>query len=127
MWPAVPTMMFFISISDCYSVVVLSLILPALAAGALVYCALTIVAAARYRAVRPPELRQATPISILKPLAGVDDGLEENLRSFFEQDYPAFEILFALRSPEDPAIGVVDRLRAQFPKVPAQLIVTGEP
>src|SRR6266581_1655747 len=95
--------------------------------GSLAYCVLTIVAALRYKAVRPPELRARMPISVLKPLAGVDDGLEENLRSFFEQDYPEFEILFAVRNPADPATGVVDRLRAEFPAVPARLIVTGEP
>jgi ceramide glucosyltransferase len=107
--------------------VVLSLLLPALVTGALVYCLLTIVAAARYRSVRPPALRELTPVSILKPLAGVDDGLEENLRSFFEQDYPAFELLFAVRSSGDAAIPVVEGLRARYPAVASQLIVTGEP
>jgi len=96
--------------------VVLWLVLPALVTGALVYCVLTIVAAAKYRAVRPPALRVPMPISILKPLAGVDDGLEENLRTFFEQDYAEFEILFAVRSPKDPAIAVVERLRAASPE-----------
>jgi ceramide glucosyltransferase len=72
-------------------------------------------------------LQEPQPISILKPLAGVDDGLESNLRTFFEQDYPAFEVLFAVRSPEDPALPVADRLRARYPAVPSQLIVTGEP
>ena len=78
---------------------------------------------------RAPAARAATapPISILKPLAGVDDGLEENLRTFFEQQYPEFEILFAVRSPDDPAIAVVERLRARYPAVPSRLMVTGEP
>jgi ceramide glucosyltransferase len=110
---------------------VLPWLLPALlaipVAGSLVYCALTIVAAVRYRAVRPPPLRKSEPISILKPLAGIDEGLEENLRTFFEQDYPEFEILFAVRLPGDPAIAVVERLRARYPGVPSRLIVTGEP
>jgi ceramide glucosyltransferase len=106
---------------------VLSLVLPALVTGALVYCVLTIIAAARYHSVRPEALRSAVPVSILKPLAGVDDGLEDNLRSFFEQDYPEFEILFAVRSAKDPAIGVAERLMARFPDVPSRLIVTGEP
>jgi len=81
----------------------------------------------RYRAVRPPELRTAVPISVLKPLAGLDDGLEGNLRTFFEQSYPRFEILFAVRSPDDAAIAVVERLRTRYPSVPARLLVVGEP
>jgi len=107
--------------------VVLALPLLALVAGSLVYCVLTILAAVRYRAVRPPELRAAAPISVLKPLAGLDDGLEANLGTFFEQSYPRFEILFAVRSPEDPAIAVVERLRTRYPGVPSRLIVVGEP
>ena len=105
------------------------LVLPlvALVAGSLVYCVLTIVAAVRYRAVRPPESPVTPPISVLKPLAGVDDGLEENLRSFFEQQYPCFEILMAVRSPQDPAIEVVERLRSRYPAVSASLLITGEP
>jgi len=106
---------------------VLSLCLLALVAGSLVYCVLTVIAALRYRAVRPAEPATLPPISILKPLSGVDDGLEDNLRTFFDQRYPRFEILFAVRSPEDPAIAVVERLRARFPAVPSRLIVTGEP
>jgi len=106
---------------------VLALALLALVAGSLVYCLLTIIAAARYRAVRPPASVSAPPISVLKPLAGAEDGLEENLRSFFEQKYPAFEILFAVRNPNDPAIAIAERLRARYPGVPSTLIVTGEP
>lgn len=105
----------------------LALPLLALVAGSCVYCVLTVVAAVRYRAVRPPEKAAAPPISILKPLAGVDEGLEENLRSFFEQQYAEFEILFAVRSPQDPAIAVVERLRARYPRISSRLIVTGEP
>jgi ceramide glucosyltransferase len=106
---------------------VLPLLLLALVAGSLVYCALTVVAAVRYRSVRPPELESTPPVSILKPLAGVDDGLEGNLRSFFEQSYPYFEILFAVRSASDPAIAVANRLRTAYPAIPSRLIVTGEP
>jgi ceramide glucosyltransferase len=66
-------------------------------------------------------------ISILKPLSGVDDGLEENLRTFFQQDYAQFEILFAVGSHKDLAIPVVERLREEFPHISSQLIITGEP
>ena len=74
-----------------------TIILLALLAGALVFSGLTVIAALRYLAVRSPELRSPEPVSILKPLSGLDLDLESNLRTFFEQDYPSFEILFAVR------------------------------
>jgi len=107
-------------------VLALLLLLP-LVIGSLVYCVLTIVAAFRYTAVHAPELWSSPQISVLKPLSGVDDGLEENLRSFFRQDYSNFEILFAVRTPKDPAVPVVERLCAEFPAVASTLLVTGEP
>ncbi|MEN6602513.1 MAG: bacteriohopanetetrol glucosamine biosynthesis glycosyltransferase HpnI [Bryobacteraceae bacterium] len=104
-----------------------ALLLAALAAGGAVYCVMTVVAARRYLAARPTQERNTEPISILKPLAGADEGLEENLRSFFEQDYAKFEILFGVRKGDDPAVPTVLKLCEQYPDVPAQLIVTGEP
>jgi ceramide glucosyltransferase len=104
-----------------------TIILLLLLAGALVYSLLTVIAALRYLAVQPPELRLAEPVSILKPLAGLDLDLESNLRTFFEQDYPSFEILFAVREADDPAIPVVEKLGREYPKVPSRLLVTGEP
>jgi ceramide glucosyltransferase len=104
-----------------------TIILLALLAGALVYSALTVIAALRYLAVQPPELRSAEPVSILKPLSGLDADLESNLRTFFEQDYPSFEILFAVRDPDDPAAAVVEELQQEYPHVPSRLLITGEP
>src|SRR6266542_3361562 len=105
----------------------LAFILLTLVAGSWVYCVLTVIAALRYRAVRPAATRTFPPISLLKPLVGVDEGLAVNLASFFEQEYPEFEILFAVRDPADAAVKVVEKLAAQYPEVPARLIVTGEP
>jgi ceramide glucosyltransferase len=101
--------------------------LAAVILGSLVYCVLTIVAARSYLSVTRRKLWSFTPISILKPLAGADEGLEENLRSFFEQDYSDFEVLFAVRDAGDAAVEVVERLRAEYPQVPSRLLVTGEP
>ena len=95
--------------------------------GALVYSLLQIVGAVRYLAVKPAALLSAEPISILKPLAGLDLDLESNLRTFFEQDYPAFEILFAVRTANDPAAEVVARLQREYPGIPSRLLITGEP
>jgi ceramide glucosyltransferase len=95
--------------------------------GAIAYSGMQIVAAQRYLAVRPSTLTSAEPISILKPLAGLDLDLESNLRTFFEQDYPAFEILFAVRNGNDPAVPVVSRLQKDYPRIASRLILTGEP
>jgi len=105
----------------------LAWILLALVAGATVYSALVVVAAIGFLAHPKTALADPQPISILKPLAGLDEGLAENLRSFFRQDYPEFELLFAVREASDPAVAVVEKLRAEFPDVPAQLVLTGEP
>jgi ceramide glucosyltransferase len=95
--------------------------------AATVYSLLSIVAAWRYLSVRRLDLRLPEPVSILKPLAGLDLDLESNLRTFFEQDYPAFEILFAVRDTADPASDVVRRLQQEHPQISSRLLVTGEP
>ena len=102
-------------------------LLLALVVGSLVYCVLVVVAAWRYLAVRPPAFSGTIPISILKPLSGADEGLRENLRSFFTLDYPEFEILFAVRREEDPAVAIAEQLRGEFPHVPSQILIVGEP
>jgi ceramide glucosyltransferase len=95
--------------------------------GSIVYCILEIVAALRYLSVEPPALQRYESISVLKPLAGLDLDLESNLRTFFEQDYPAFEILLAVRSESDPAVEVVTRLQREYAHVSSRLLITGEP
>src|SRR5579863_4501940 len=95
--------------------------------GAIVYSLLTIVAAQRYLAIQPAGLRSFEPISILKPLAGLDVDLESNLRTFFEQDYPSLEILFAVREANDPAAEIVTRLQQEYPRISSRLLHAGEP
>lgn len=101
--------------------------LLALAAGSWAYCLLTVLAVRDWLRQRPLATGSAEPISILKPLHGLDDGLEENLRTFFEQDYPAFEILFAARNGDDAGLALARRLSAEYPHVRACFFVTGEP
>ena len=50
------------------------------------------------------------PVTIFKPLKGIDEGLEENLRSFFQLDYPVYQLLFGVADADDPAIEVVQQL-----------------
>jgi ceramide glucosyltransferase len=104
-------------------------LLLGLVAGSLVYCVLVVVAARRYLGVRPSALT-ASPgpsLSVLKPLAGLDLGLESNLRTFFTQDYPSFELLLAVRTEDDLAVPVVRRLQAEYAHVASRLLIVGEP
>jgi ceramide glucosyltransferase len=102
-------------------------LLLAVVAGSIVYCALVIVAARRYLGVRLLQLESPPPVSVLKPLAGLDEGLESNLRTFFEQDYPSYELLFAARFENDPAVNVVRKLQVEYRHVPSRLLLVGEP
>ena len=63
------------------------------------------------------------PVTIYKPLKGYDEGLEENLRSFFRLDYPTYQILFGVADEDDPAIRVVETLLREFPGRDARLVV----
>jgi ceramide glucosyltransferase len=107
--------------------VVLPLLLAAVLAGSAVYCILTVLAVASWKRQKTPGLSGVEPVSVLKPLHGLDDGLEDNLRSFFTQQYPDFELLFAARDAADPALEVVRKLSAEYPGVPVRTFVTGEP
>ena len=83
---------------------------------------------AHWKLRRKPLGPGPTPgISVLKPLRGLDDGLEANLRSLAEQDYPCFEILFAAEDPRDPALRVAWRIKRAYPAVPIRILVSDEP
>lgn len=67
------------------------------------------------------------PLSLLKPLRGAEPELENYLATFFQQAYPAYEILFAVRVPDDPAVAVVENLRQRFPHISVQMLIVGQP
>ena len=72
-------------------------------------------ALSRHMRQAEPVLDAYPPVTVLKPLHGAEPLLEEALASLCTQDYPAFQIVFAAQDPHDPALVVVQRLRARFP------------
>jgi ceramide glucosyltransferase len=76
------------------------------------------------QAPAPPPPAELPPVSILKPLKGVDADLKENLRSVFRLDYPDFEVILGTEEPDDPALAVAQRVAGEFPHV-RSLVVTG--
>ncbi len=86
----------------------------------------------RYSARRQREAFKALqdklpPVTVLKPVHGVDARMRENLESFFRQDYPKFEIIFAADEEDDAALPVVREICARFPNIPTRIMVTGKP
>lgn len=65
------------------------------------------------------------PLSIFKPLHGIEPGLEQHLESFFTQDYPEYEILFCARSPEDEGLTIARRVAARHVQIPVKFLSTG--
>jgi ceramide glucosyltransferase len=96
-----------------------------------IYCLMVMAAAARFGVRKRREDRAATtflpPVSVLKPLHGTEPGMERNLESFFEQDYPEFELLFCARHESDEGLQLARRVGERYPQVDARYITCGEP
>jgi ceramide glucosyltransferase len=106
----------------------LTAVLAVLVVGSLGYCVLVVLAAVKHTWETPKAYGADANISIsvLKPLFGIDEGLRENLKSFFEQDYKHFELLFAVHQADDPAAELLQSLTRLYPQVSCRLLVTGD-
>ena len=67
----------------------------------------------------------APPVSLLKPLHGLEPDLESHLQSFFEQDYPEFEIIFCARTDQDAGLEIARRVAARYPKIRSRFLCSG--
>jgi len=99
-------------------------LLPAL--SPLIYYLLAIYAGRsffRRKRTRPADRSFAPPVSILKPVRGMDREAFENFASMCDLDYPEYEIVFAVSDPRDPAIDVIEQIQRSFPQRSVRLIV----
>ncbi|MGI4829338.1 MAG: glycosyltransferase [Janthinobacterium lividum] len=96
-----------------------------------IYCGMVVVAAVRFGLRRRREQSQPATylpaLSMLKPLHGTEPGMERNLESFFEQDYPEFELLFCAREASDSGLQLARRVGERYPQVSARYETCGEP
>tara|TARA_B100000676_G_scaffold304136_1_gene355821 strand:+ start:1176 stop:2330 length:1155 start_codon:yes stop_codon:yes gene_type:complete len=102
------------------------LLFPAVLAGlSFAYVGICIAALLRFRArirnVKESEFRP--PITILKPICGMETNLEANLRSFCRQDYEDFQIVFGVHDNQDAAIPTIRRLIEEHPELDLSLVV----
>jgi ceramide glucosyltransferase len=82
---------------------------------------------ARKQLTSIPDDTHLPRVSVLKPVHGLEARLEENIESFFRQDYPDYEILFAADEADDPALDVVREVCARYPHIRSRVLVTGAP
>ena len=96
-----------------------------------IYCGMVLAASARFARRRRREQRQPADflpsLSVLKPVHGTEPGMERNFATFFEQDYPDFELLFCARHETDEGLQLARRVGARFPQVNARYVTCGEP
>ncbi|MGD0201749.1 MAG: bacteriohopanetetrol glucosamine biosynthesis glycosyltransferase HpnI [Bryobacteraceae bacterium] len=97
-------------------------LLLTLGVAATVYQALALAGALRRLAAREPEPRRLPPVSILKPVCGLDPEFYENVRSHALQNYPQYELVFGVSDPADPAVAEIERLQAEYPAVAIRLV-----
>ncbi|ACL62097.1 ceramide glucosyltransferase [Methylobacterium nodulans] len=66
------------------------------------------------------------PVTIVRPLCGLEPYSEATLASGFRLDYPAYELIFCVARASDPIVPLVRRLMAAHPAVPSRLIIGDE-
>jgi ceramide glucosyltransferase len=90
-------------------------------------CYVTLVALVRHgypvRFANNGAAHKPLPVSVLKPLCGFEPRLYANLETFCEQTHPCFQLVFGVSSKTDPAVAVVERLRATYPNIDITLVV----
>lgn len=74
----------------------------------------------RHRLACPQE---APPVTLIRPVCGIDNFAAETLGSTFWLDYPRYEIIFCVACADDPAVTLVQQLIAAYPAVPARLLI----
>ncbi|MCJ2102776.1 ceramide glucosyltransferase [Methylobacterium sp. E-046] len=103
---------------------------PALSFGALLaFVQIGSIAVAGQRLGRshgPSRFPAGAPVSLVRPLRGLEAYSEEMLTQSFRLDYPAYELIFCVADPGDPIVPMVECLIAAHPHVPARLILGDE-
>ncbi|MDB5909094.1 MAG: hypothetical protein JWP34_3208 [Massilia sp.] len=96
----------------------------ALTLPAVLYALVALLCRARtYRIGASVQSALAPPVTVLKPLCGMEPRLEANLATLCEQTCPVYQVLLGVRDPDDPAIAVVRRLQQRYPALDIHLIV----
>lgn len=103
--------------------VILPVALGLLSLASLTYVGFSIYRVAKFGKRAAPRDVELPPVTILKPVCGLDAGLYENLRSFCMQDYPDYQVVFSVSKADDTAVPVVRRIIEEFPGNDIDLVI----
>ena len=97
-----------------------------------IYCGMVMAAAARFGLRKRREQSAVADflpgVSMLKPLHGTEPGMERNIESFFQQEYPGeWELLFCARLDTDEGLRLARAVGQRYPQVAAKYVTCGEP
>ena len=96
-------------------------------AGAIAYALFAVAAAREFFGDSPcADPPNPPPISVLKPIRGAEEDAEQNFRTFAEQDYPAFQLLFGALDPDDPGLDAARRTAKTHPGLDVEIVAGGE-
>ncbi|MGE4064363.1 MAG: glycosyltransferase [Rhodospirillaceae bacterium] len=95
--------------------------------GGSIFSLLCVWAVARFMRQSTPPSRFMPPVTVLKPIYGLDKGLEDNLRSLCAQDYPDYQVVMSVQRENDPALPVLRRLAAEYPDRISLVVKSSEP
>lgn len=94
--------------------------------AALGYYGFSLYATIAFFRSQPNELTEifTPPVTILKPLCGLDWESYDCLASFCQQDYPEYQLIFTLQDPQDPSLAIVEKLQQDFPALNIEVVIS---
>ncbi len=105
---------------------IIKLLLASVVLISMLYYFFSLFCTMRFLRQKPSGGNYRPPVTVLKPLNGLEDGIYENLLSHLKQDYPSYQVIFGVNHDNDPVAPVVERLIKEFPEKDIEFVVSGE-
>ena len=105
---------------------ILNLVLLAGFAAAVIFRLIAFSAGRKFFRRRVPSADFHPPVTLLKPVKGMDDEARDNFESFCRQNYPQYQLLFGVSDPDDPAVPLIQAIMAEHPDRDISLVIATE-
>jgi len=105
---------------------ILNLVLLLGFTAAVLYRLISFAAARSFFRRRPAPSHFLPPVTVLKPVKGIDEEAHDNFDSFCRQSYPQYQLLFGVSRPDDPAVPLIQTIIAEHPELDISLVIATE-